>query len=109
MQFFRTFGLLLLLLMGNTGIASTHNISLHDFEEDNQEFQFTEVRQDLAESILITPVEVQKAQDFFPGVVVPVVLSPSKTSQAGRYLVYSRTIVLSLGIADIIFPFHSFL
>lgn len=109
MQFFRTFSLLLLLIMSNAGIASGYNISLPQFQEGQVDFQITEHNQDLSESTLITPAEVQTIRTFIPVALVPAQLCPQKISRAGSYLVYSRTLVLSLDISDIIFPFHSFL
>ncbi len=109
MQFLRTFGLLLLLLMGNTGIASAYNNSLPQLQEDHLEFQFSQDQQNLSESTLITPAEVQTNRIFIPAALITAHNCPRRISQENRYFVYSVTIIPSLDIAAIIFPFHSFL
>lgn len=109
MQFLKTFGLLLLLTWGNAGIASANSFPSPQIEEDQVEFQFTEVLQDLSESILITPAEVLENLTFLSTGLRPVSECPREISRASRYLVYSQTIVPSLDISAIIFPFHTFL
>lgn len=109
MQFLKTFGLLLLLTLGNAGIASANTFSQPQVEEDQVGFQFTEDLQDLSESTLITPAKLNHTRPLHLYIHVPEQLCPSKISRAVSYLVYSQTIVPSLDIADIIFPFHSFL
>lgn len=109
MQLLKTFGLLLLLTLGNASIASANNIPALQTEEDQVEFQFTEVLQDLSESILITPAEVLENPTLHSGTTRPVPQCTRKISRANRYLVYSQTIVPSLDVSAIIFPFHTFL
>lgn len=109
MQFLKTFGLLLLLIMSNTGIASANNNSLPQVLENQVDFEFSEDHQNLYESTLITPAEVLAKRVFISVALVPENLCASKISKSTRYLVYSRTIVPSLDINDIIFPFHFFL
>lgn len=109
MQFLKTFGLLLMLVMSNVGIASANNISLPHFEEELVEFEFSEDQQNLSESILITPAKVNPNRVFVSNALVPEQLCPREISRTNMYRVYSRSIVPSLDIADIIFPFHFFL
>lgn len=109
MQSLKTLGLLLLLIMSNTGIASAYNISLPHFQENKVDFHFTEDQQDLSESTLITPAEVQTNRTLIPVALIPEQMCPRKITRENRYLLYSSTIVPSLDITDIIFPFHSFL
>jgi len=109
MQFLKTFGLLLLLTMSNAGIASANNFPHLKVGEDQVEFQFTQDLQELSESTLITPAEVLNNQTFFSGVLPPLHLCSREISRANRYFVYSQTIIPSLDISAIIFPFHTFL
>ena len=109
MQFLKTFGLLLLLTLGNVSVASAHNFPPPQLEEDQVEFQFIEDLQDLSESTLINPAKISPTRTSILFADVPRQLCPRKVSRAGSYLIYSYTLVPSLDIADIIFPFHSFL
>ncbi len=109
MQFLRTLGLLVVLIMSNTGIASGYNYSLPLSEKDQVEFEYTQDQQNLSESTLITPVDVQTSRIIILAALVPEGLCSRKISRLNSYLVYSRTIVPSLDVTDIIFPFHSFL
>lgn len=109
MQFLKAFGLLLLLTLGNVGIASANSFPPPQLEEDQVEFQFIEDLQDLSESTLITPAKLNQTRPFSLFAFVPGQLCPAKISRTRSYLVYSLTIVPSLDTSDIIFPFHSFL
>lgn len=109
MQFLKTFGVLLLLLLSNTDIASASTNSLSPDKENHVDFQFSEGQQDLFESTLISPVEVLAKRIFIPGALVPENLCPRRISKSNGYFVFSRTIVPSLDITNIIFPFHTFL
>lgn len=109
MQFLKTFGLLLLLTLGNTGIASEFENTIPSGQESYVDFQFSENHQNLFESILNTPAEVQTNRTIIPAVTVPEHLCPRRISQANSYFIFSHTLIPSLDISAIIFPFHSFL
>ncbi len=109
MQFLKTFGLLLLLTLGNTGIASAFENTLPQDQESYVDFQLSENNQELFKSILSTPSEVQANRTIIPAAVVPEHLCPRRISRANSYYVFSHTIIPSLDISAIIFPFHSFL
>ncbi|HSP40243.1 MAG TPA: hypothetical protein VLN46_02345 [Gillisia sp.] len=109
MQFLKTFGVLLLLLLSNTDIASATSISFPQDQENQVDFQFSEDQQNLFESTLISQAEVLAKRMFIPVALVPENLCPRKISKSNGYFVFSRTIVPSLDITDIIFPFHTFL
>ncbi len=109
MQLVKTFSLLILLLWGNTGFASTPLDFPHPVQDEEVSFQYIEGQQSLAESILNAPVEIQKNRIYLPAYLPPAYECPRKVSRVGTYIVYSRTIIPSLDVTSIIFPFHSFL
>ncbi len=109
MQFLKTFGLLLLLTLGNTGIVSAFENNSPPEQESYVDFQLSENNQDLFESILNTPSEVRTNRTILPAAAVPQHLCPRRISRANSYFIFSHTIIPSLDISAIIFPFHSFL
>lgn len=109
MQFLKTFGVLLLLLFSSMDVASAVISSLPQVKESQVDFEFSEDQQNLFESTLISQAEVLAKRIFIPVALVRENICSRKISKLNGYLVFSRTIVPSLDVNDIIFPFHTFL
>lgn len=110
MKFLKIFGFLLLLLSGYPGSASTF-VQEFDFSDDN--LITAEVSEDIQEqlhSTLTTPPAFDT--NSFSGNSYQldyVFRSRFKANAAEIYINWSRSIDPSLGIPEIIFPFHFFL
>lgn len=83
--------------------------AFHIVNEEKAAFEFIEDNHNISESILNTPVEIQKNRVYLPAYLPQDYQCPRKISRVKAYIVYSGTIVPSLNVASIIFPFHSFL
>lgn len=110
MKFLKIFYFILLLLSGYAGSAVSF-VEEFDFSDDN--LITAQVSQDIQEqlqSTLTTPPAIDT--NSFTGKYSQlnfVLRSQYKANEAEIYISWSRSIDPSLGVQEIIFPFHSFL
>lgn len=109
MQFFKTLSVLILLITGNTGIAFASFQDFDHLQKNQITFEFSEVGPDLSFSNLSTPYASNFNKVLKFDILDYDLESFYISAAAKKYLVLSRTIDPSLGIPEIIFPFHFFL
>lgn len=110
MKFFKIFGFLLLLLSGSPGSAATF---VQEFDFSNENLITAEVSEDIQEQLQSTlttyPVVDFNIYSGYQNHQNLIFRSGLKSGEAQIYITWSRSIDPSLGIPEIIFPFHSFL
>lgn len=109
MQFFRTLGVLILLISGNMGIAFASYQDIDHLQETSVSFEFSEDGQDLSYSNLNGPVTLNFSRGLFIDNFSFDLQSSYTSAEVRKYLILSRSIDPSLDIPEIIFPFHFFL
>lgn len=109
MKNFRILAVLLLLLSGsNFGFAFDSGINQVPLEKENTS-HLSEDLQDLSYSHPVTTVDLFKKRHSFSVSAFAVIENSREISRSESYFSVSYLIEPGLGLADIIFPFHSFL
>lgn len=110
MKLLKVFSVIILLLSGYTGSAAIF-VQDYDFSDENLiAAEISEDNQEQLQSTLTTPPALE-TNSFFGNSYQPnfVFRSQFKANEAELYINWCRRIDPSLGIPEIIFPFHSFL
>lgn len=109
MHFFRTIGFLMLLISGYSGNAFTHLDSFDLIDQDQILVDVSEDIRELSPSTLAGPNGFDSSRPLFFPLQNFSCQSFYTTRKANLYIIFSRTIDPALDVAEIIFPFHSFL
>lgn len=105
----RIIAMLILLLSGsNFGLAFPSGINQVPLEKVNTS-QVSEDLQDLSSSHLVTSVDLFNKRASFSSSPFAAIGNSREISRSKSYFSISSLIVPGLGLADIIFPFHTFL
>jgi len=101
---------MLVLLLSGSGISFAYpsGINLVPLEKENIS-QLSEDLQELSSSHLVTSVDLFNKRLSFSSTPFASIENSQEISRAKGYFSTSTSIEPGLGLADIIFPFHSFL
>lgn len=110
MKIVKLLSVIVLLLLGNTGVAFTPFNSFPVFEDTEAGEEITEDSSDFSESILTTLISLQPSVTNPAAAIVNFQFhSANIAGEATKYITSSRFIVPGLGLKETLFPFHTFL
>ena len=109
MHYLRLYHIVILLLISGSASYGFSSESVNQKWLTINDTELSEDFSEISESHISTSIDLIKNQGKFSFSVLPSEENSSEYSKNKAYLISSRFIEPGLGLAEIIFPFHSFL